>query len=48
MAGLHYGFKSSGAHFLDFIEIVLQADERPEDLYQRISSFIEDNLMRSN
>ena len=33
---LHYGFQSTGAHFLDFADIHLQADERPEDLYQRL------------
>lgn len=29
---LHYGFQTSGAHFLDFACIKLQSDERPEDL----------------
>ncbi len=43
---LHYGFQSSGAHFLDFCDIHLQADERPEDLYQRLAAFVEDNLLR--
>ena len=42
---LHYGFQSSGAHFLDFANIKFQPDERPEDLYQRIIAFIEDNLL---
>jgi hypothetical protein len=37
---LHFGFQSSGAHFLDLADIVLQPDEKPEDLYQRIVAFI--------
>ena len=32
----HYGFQSTGAHFLDFNNIRLEPDERPEDLYQRL------------
>ena len=32
---LHYGFQSSGAHFLDYSDIKLEPDERPEDLFQR-------------
>ena len=43
---LHYGFQSSGSHFLDFDEIKLRPDERPEDLYQRILAFIDDNLLK--
>ena len=42
---LHYGFQSTGAHFLDFSDIRLETDERPEDLYQRILAFVEDNLL---
>ena len=38
-------FQSTGAHFIDFIDIKLQPDERPEDLYQRLMVFIEDNLL---
>ena len=45
---LHYGFQSTGAHFLDFNNIKLEIDERPEDLYQRLMSFIEDNLLSAN
>ena len=44
---LHYGFQSTGAHFLDFADIHLQADERPEDLYQRLVAFVEDNMLQS-
>lgn len=35
----------TGGHFLDFNNIYLEAKEKP-DLYQRLTSFIEDNLMR--
>ncbi|MCG7875882.1 MAG: RNase H-like domain-containing protein [Candidatus Thiodiazotropha endolucinida] len=45
---LHFGFQSSGAHFLDFDSIHLEPGERPEDLYQRLSSFVEDNLLKSD
>ena len=44
---LHYGFQSTGTHFLDFADIHLQADERPEDLYQRLVAFVEDNMLQS-
>ena len=43
---LHYGFQSSGGHLIDFSYIHLKSDERPEDLYQRLVAFIEDNLLR--
>ncbi len=45
---LHYGFQSSGAHFLDLADIHMEADERPEDLYQRLISFFDDNLLCKN
>ena len=45
---LHFGFHSSGANFIDFSSMKLEADERPEDLYQRMASFIDDNLLRTN
>ena len=45
---LHYGFQSTIAHFIDFNSIKLEPGERPEDLYQRLQSFIEDNLLRSD
>lgn len=41
----HYGFQSTGAHFLDFASIKLDVDEHPEDLFQQLMSFIEDNLL---
>ena len=44
----HYGFQSTGAHFLDFNSICLEPDERLEDLYQRILSFIDDSLLKAN
>ena len=44
----HYGFQSTGAHFLDFINIHLKPDERPEDLFQRLTAFIEDNLLTTS
>ena len=42
---LDYGFQSTGAHFLDLSNIHLSPDERPEDLYQRLMAFFEDNLL---
>ncbi len=45
---LHYGFQSSGAHFIDLADINLQCDESPEDLYQRLMAFTEDNLLRTD
>ena len=44
---MHYGFQSTGAHFLN-CNIKLEQDERPEDLYQRLMSFTEDNLLIAN
>lgn len=40
----HYGFQSNGSHFLDFDNIFLEAGERPENLFQRLMSFVEDLL----
>ena len=45
---LHYGFQSTGAHFLDFNSIHLEPRERPEDLFQRLNSFVEDNLLKAD
>ena len=39
----HYGFLSTGAHFLDLASINLQPDEKPKDLFQRLMAFFEDN-----
>ena len=41
----HFGFQSTGAHFIDLMNIQLKADERPKDLYQRIMAFVEDSLL---
>ena len=41
----HYGFQSSGAHFLDLINIKLKRGQQPEDLYQRLMTFVENSLM---
>ena len=32
---------------MDFNNIHLEPNERPEDLYQRLTSFVEDNLLRA-
>ena len=44
----HFGFQVTGAQFIDFSDIHLAADERPEDLYQRLMAFVEDSLLRAN
>ena len=44
---LHYGFNTSGANFLDFSKITLEPEEGNEDLYQRMASFIDDNLLKA-
>ena len=44
----HFGFQVTGAQFIDFSDIHPAADERPEDLYQRLSAFVEDSLLRAN
>ena len=41
----HYGFQASGSHLLDFDSIRLEPDERPEDLFQKLSAFINDSLL---
>jgi hypothetical protein len=45
---LHFGFQSTGGHFLDLSDIHLEPEERPEDLYQRINSFVDDCLLTVN
>lgn len=45
---LHYGFQTTGAHFIDFDCIRFDPTERPEDLFQRLTAFVEDNLLRKN
>ena len=41
----HYGFQASGGHFLDLSLISLGADERYEDLYERVAAFFDDSLL---
>ena len=41
----HYGFQTNGSRFLDLSHIQLSAGERPEDLYQHLLSFFDDNLL---
>ena len=44
----HFGFQSTGSRFLDFNALCLEPGERPEDLYQRLLGFIDDNLLKAN
>ena len=44
----HFGFQITIAHFLDFANLHLEADERPEDLFQRLMAFVEDSLRHAN
>ena len=41
----HYNFQAAGSRFLDLADFTMQVDESHEDLFQRIMSFFEDNLM---
>jgi len=41
----HYGFQLTGSHFLDLANIKFEVNERPEDLFQRLMAFFEDNLL---
>ena len=45
---LHFRFQSTGAHFLDLNNIKFEPTERPEDIFKRLNSFVEDNLLRSD
>ena len=42
----HYGFQITGSHFLDLADIKLICDERPEDLFQCLTAFVDDNLLK--
>ena len=42
----HYGFQANGARVLDLADIGLKPGERPEELYQRLLAFVDDNLMK--
>ena len=44
----HFGFQATSAQFINFCDIHLAADERPEDLYQRLKAFVEDSLLYAN
>jgi len=44
----HFGFQSTGGHFLDLADFQKEPDERPEDLFQRLTAFVEDNLLTRN
>ena len=41
----HFGFQTTGAHFIDFADMKLKPGEKPESLYQRLMAFVEDNLL---
>ena len=41
----HYGFQLTGSHFLDLANIKFEVNERPEDLFQRLMAFFENNLL---
>ena len=43
----HFGFQATGAKVIDFSDIHLAEDERPEDLYQRLVAFVEDSLLHA-
>ena len=45
---LHFGFQSTGAHFIYLYSIKLEHDERLEDRFQRLMSFVEDTLLIAN
>ncbi|KAI8483106.1 hypothetical protein Bbelb_391250 [Branchiostoma belcheri] len=42
---LHFGFQSTGGYFLDIANIKQEPNERPEDLFQRLTAAVEDNLL---
>ena len=48
MIHAHFGFQITGAHFLDFANLHVEADEHPEDLFQRLMAFVDDTLLRAN
>ena len=42
----HYGFQITGSHFLDLADVKLGCDERSEDLFQHLTAFVDDNLLK--
>ena len=43
----HYNFQTTGAQFLDVVDIKKGPDEYPEELYERLLAFYEDSLLTS-
>jgi len=44
----HLGFQANGARVLDLADMSLNPGERPEELYQRLLAFMDDNLMKAD
>ena len=44
----HYGLQSTGSRFLDLANISLKPEQRPEDLFQSLMAFIENNLLTTS
>ena len=44
----HYGLQSTGSRFLDLAYISLKPEQRPEDLFQSLMAFVEDNLLTTS
>ena len=44
----HYGLQLTGSRFLDLANISLRPGQRPEDLFQILMAFIEDNLLTTS
>ena len=41
----HYSFQTTGSRFIGLTQIRLQSDGKPKDLYQRLVTFFDDNLV---
>ena len=44
----HYGLQSTGSRFLDLAYISPKPEQRPEDLFQGLMAFVEDNLLTTS
>ena len=44
----HLGFQANGARVLDLADMSLNPGQRPEELYQRLLAFMDDNLMKAD
>ena len=44
----HYGLQSTVSRFLDLAYISLKPEQRPEDLFQSLMAFVEDNLLTTS